>query len=123
MISLMVKKFLCWAVKGWGSLNPLYSSGLYQHTMDCERSRRNQAQKTCLPFLCFNPIPCAPFMEDVSPVLATLRIRAGEVHNYSAHLHGALNRLRDPWATRRYYYLVLNYMKIKSHKKKQNTDT
>ena len=56
-------------------------------------------------------------MEDSLPVLATPTIKAGGVHLIQPHFHGIFirqQRILGP------YYLVLNYMKMQSHKKSKH---
>lgn len=90
---------------------PLVHAGMEQ------RKSRRQAQKS-LPSHAMTPHPVLHLRRTVSPILASPPVRATEVHNYSASFPWNLNQARDPWAMR-YYYLLLNYMKMKSCKKKQ----
>lgn len=61
-------------------------------------------------------------MEDAHPVLATPTSRAGEARNYSSPSPRILNQATENLlSAMRYYYLVLNYIKMRSHKKKQTT--
>lgn len=104
--------------RGWGLVHALHSSTLHSYYTSTQWivKEAEQIRHRLSSFSCFIPIPCAPFMEDTSPVFTIPTIRTGDAYSYSLLSMEHWKGKKDLWVMRR--YLVHCHTLMKSCKKR-----